>query len=642
MSSRATIGRLMLVIAVLISTAAFAEPERYRKPAPEEDKSSNIEFPVFGACAGLPDTDRQARVMERVAKRTWHVLGLPYERKDFTGPPNMRASRGDDGWMVVRGTITDTGIPLRNQVITGEVVQFDEPILMTLRSTDAFGELLLEIDLAKGFVRVRSVTVSRSMIGGQSHSSPMPEQSSSRVVTQSTFPPVAPGVIKLKVRTLGEKVTLWANGSEIVSFADPDPAGGKFGFGSVGHMKFRNINQWELISEYEKERREACVREMHEFCTQIDTHYDADVRRRNEVKVTNAGLLWTWPATGTTVDFKIDGPRIAATVGAGLYGNDTLVAGGFPDVEVLGTDGRVYRPAGDRKASIEGDDLVIRMTLPLSAGDGKTATAHVLAKLTVQTVWFWTITVEGVQPKSIRAHVGLTGPFRMSKEDLKKSPDAMFGVKPLPGKSILRHNAKAGIYVKAIEPANTRLFVREGSDGWLGMRTSDPKLRFATSILPAQPLNLIGFKHRMVHYIRYPEGPVQHWRRVPSYQEYPTNVDLARFAGHGADAMVWHHTWLGDDFRDREGFFVNHDEMKRAMAETHRLGLKTIGYLGIVPGRNSLLRYEDTCPVGNAKGYGGYGKNWDLQDQTFYHVAGRYPEFIVWMTDYWCKKYGLD
>ena len=519
----------MLILILGVSSTVLAEPERYRKPAPAEDRGGLIEEPVFGPCADLPGTDRTLGVYEWVAKRTWHVLGLPYERKDYTGPPAMKPEH-ENGWVVVEGTVTDGGVPLRNQIITADIAQLDEPLLMTLRCTDAFGELLLELDLAKGFVRARSVMVSRTMIGGQSHSSPMPEQSSHRVITESTFAPIPAGVVHLKVKTLGQNVTVWANDNEIVSFVDPDPSAGKFGFGSVGTMKFRNVNQWELISEYEKERRETCVKEMHEYCKQIDTHYNGDVRERNQVEVTDKGLLWTWPATGATVAFTIDGPRIVAKVGAGLYGNDMLVAGGFPDVEVIDTDGRVYLPDADRKASIEDDELGIRMTLPLRSDDGKTATAHVLAKLTVQTVWFWTIHVEGVEVKSLRAYIGLADPFKMSEEDLKNSPDAMFGVKPLPGKSILRHNAKAGLYVKAIEPANTELCVRPDSDGELGVRTSDPTLRFATSILPAQPLNLIGFKHRMVHYIRYPEGPIQHWRRAPSYQEYPTNVDLARFA----------------------------------------------------------------------------------------------------------------
>ena len=78
-------------------------------------------------------------------------------------------------------------------------------------------------------------------------------------------------------------------------------------------------------------------------------------------------------------------------------------------------------------------------------------------------------------------------------------------------------------------------------------------------------------------------------------------MDLARFASQGTDARVWHHTWVHSDFRDREGFIVNDPEMQRALRETHRLGMKTICYLGIEPGRSALLRYEDMCPKGSGR-----------------------------------------
>lgn len=632
----------VILLIAMGGCASLSEPARYRKPAPAEDGGILIEEPVFGSCAGLPETGQHFGVMEWVAKRTWHILGMPFERKDFQGPPEMHPKR-EGGWVVVDGTITDGGVPLRNQVITAEVQQQNEPLLVALRCTDAFGEVLMEIDLHKGWARARSVTVSRTMVGGKSHSSPMPEESSNRIISDKRFSPRLADIVTLKIRTQGEDVTVWADGDHIYSFKDPDVAGGKFGFGSVGAMRFRNANQWELISHYEKNRREACIREMHAFCKKIDRHYDGDVRERNEVSVTDNGLLWTWPATGATARFEVRGPKIHARLGAGLYGNDTLVEGGFPDVVVVGKDGQTFTADPQGKATIEGDDLGIHMSLPLRSSQGNTATARVFAKTTVQTVWFWTITADGVDAKQIRADFGLADGFRMEEKHLEKSPDAMFGVKPLPGKSVLRHNAKAGIYFKAIEPDNTSLVVSPPEEGSVfGVGTTDPCLRFATTVLPAQPLNMVGFKNRMVHFIRYPEGPIQHWRRAPSFQEYPTNVDLARYAGHGTDAMVWHHTWLSDDYRDREGFFVNHDKMKRAMDETHRLGMTAIGYLGIVPGRSALLRYEDTVPLGGANAYGGYAKNWDLQDHTFYHVAGRYAEFIVWMADYWCKKYGLD
>ncbi|HOJ75154.1 MAG TPA: hypothetical protein PLQ89_05565 [Phycisphaerae bacterium] len=638
--TRLSIRRVLLFTCVCACTA-FAGPERYRKPAPAEDHGELIEEPVFGPCAGHDGTDQTLQVFEWVAKRTWHILGLAYERKDFTGPPAMTVDYAD-GWAVIRGTVADAGVPLRNQVITAEIRQVDQPVLITLRGTDAFGEVLVELDLKRGHVRARSVEVSRSMIGGQSHSSPMPEQSSNRIITERSFEAIPSGEAKLKIRTQGEHITLWANDREVVSFVDPDPAAGKFGLGSVGTLRARNLNQWELISPYEKQRREACWKEMRAFCKQIDSGYDDDVRARNRVERSGETLLWTWPATGATARFQVDGPRVRAKVGAGLYGNDTLIDGVFPEVTVVAADGEEFTADPGRQALIEGDALALRFTLPLRSPSGKTAIARVLAKLTVQTVWFWTIEVDGVQPKSIQAYVGLADGFRLRETDLKRTPDAMFGDKPRIGKAIMRQNGKAGIYVKLIEPANTHLGVRPNSDGQLDITTSDPKLRFATSILPAQPLNLIGFKNRMVHYIRYPEGPIQHWRRAPSYQEYPTNADLARFAGHGTDAMVWHHTWLSNDYRDREGFFVNHAEMKRAMDETHRLGMTAIGYLGIVPGRSSLLGFEDTIAFNDRSSYGGYTKNWDLQDHTFYHVGGRYPDFITWMADYWCKEYGLD
>lgn len=633
--------RWFAVLFMFCVCPAAAGPARYRKPAPAEDHGILLEEPVFGACAGMQGADQTMQVFEWVAKRTWHTLGLPYERTDFSGPPAQRVECAD-GWVLVKGTVADAGMPLRNQVITAEVQQVDQPVLITLRSTDAFGEVLVELDLRRGQATARSVTVSRTMIGGQSHSSPMPEQSSNRIIAQSRFEPFPRGAVVLKIRTQGEQIVLWADGREVFSFSDPDPAAGKFGLGSVGTLRLRKLNQWELISPYEKERRQACLEEMCAFNRQLDSFYDDDVRARNRVERSDGSLLWTWPATGATARFKIDGPRVTARVGAGLYGDDTLIDGVFPEVSVAAADGEEFLPDPNREATIESDELALRMMLPLRSLSGKTAVARVLAKLTVQTVWFWTVEVEGVQPKTIQAYVALAEGFRMRETDLKSTPDAMFGDTPRVGRAVMRQNARAGVYVKLIEPANSLLGVRPDSGGQLAINTTDAKLRFATSILPAQPLNMVGFKNRMVHYIRYPEGPIQHWRRAPSYQEYPTNVDIARFAGHGTDAMVWHHTWLSNDYRDREGFFVNHPEMKRAMDETHRLNMTAIGYLGIVPGRSSLLGFDDTIAFNDASKFGGYTKNWDLQDHTFYHVGGRYPEFITWMTDYWCKEYGLD
>ncbi len=622
------------------SIVAEAEPAVFRKPAPLEDNVSVIEEPVFGACAGHEKTDEAIGVMEWVSKRIWHILGHEYTLKDFEGPP-AKSPEYKDGWVIVKNTVTDGGVPCRNQIITCEIEQMDEPLVVYVRSADAFGEIFIELDLRKGWARAHSVTINRTMIGGVSHSSPMPLEANDLIIKEDLFTPPAAGPVNLKILTRGERIALWANDQEIFRFQDPDPAGGKFGFGSHGNMRFRNVQQWELISAEEKKRREDCIREMSEFCRDIDAYYDNDVRQKNRIRTSEGGIDWFWPATGASVKLRVNGPRVEATIGAGLYGNDTLVDGVYPEIIVTAKNDVEYGPDPNGTAKITADDLSIRMELPLIAKGGKKATAHVLAKLSVQTVWFWTVTVDGVEAKSIQAWIGLAPDFAMEKKDLNKTADAMFGLASQKGKTVMKTNHKAGFYAKAIEPAHTVLGVSDTHPGALGISTTDAKLRFGTVILPAQPLNLVGFKKRMVHYIRYPEGPVQHWRRRPSYQEYPADVDLRRFAGHGCDAMVWHHTWIGSDTLDREGFMVNEAEMARAMKETHRLGMTAIGYLGVVPGRNSLLRYEDTCPLSGSD-YGGYQKNWDLQDATFYHLNGRYVEFLPWWTDYMCKEYGLD
>src|SRR5690606_6363359 len=119
---------------------------------PAEDAGPLIAEPVLGRCAGQEDGAKQLHVLpeaEWVAKRAWYVLGRPYERADFKGPPEMKVQVGDD-CTVVTNTVACGGVPLRNQIVTFEIEQRDKPILIVLRSTDAFGEVMIEMDLLKG------------------------------------------------------------------------------------------------------------------------------------------------------------------------------------------------------------------------------------------------------------------------------------------------------------------------------------------------------------------------------------------------------------------------------------------------------------------------------------------------------------
>jgi hypothetical protein len=673
---RAAHFAIWFVLVVVMPSAGLASgPPRFRAPAPAEDDGPLIAEPVFGAAAGQQGVGQYLHVMEWVAKRTWHVLGLPYERKDFTGPPDLKGVKPGDGCYEITGTVANAGVPLRNGIVACEIEQRDRPVLVVLRSADAFGEVLVELDLLAGKARARSVTVSRSMIGGQSHSSPMPEEASPNRIGEFPFKAIGPGWHRLRMETRGAKVELWAaktddgsvnpntvipkagaqaapgltdqrnNGlteplatagwTRLLAFDDPDPAGGKFGLGSVGTVAVRNLQQWELISPAEKQRREACLRDMHELCCSLDAEYEGDVRKANRVEVAGNRVTWTWPPTGATAVFTSEKGVPRGVVKAGLYGNDTLIDGACPEVVVASKTGEVFRADPGREVRFEADPLGLRMTLSLVGTNGRRALAHVKAQFTVVTVWWWTVTVEGIEPKEIEVFIGVAPQFALPA-DRAAASEAGMAVAVASGKkggTYYRHNAKAGVLVKALM-SDVVLGSRADASGEVAAVAEGDRLRFATLWLPAQPLNPIGFGTRMVHYIKYPEGPIQNWRRRPSFQEYPDNADLARFRGHGTGAMVWHHTWTSSDFRDREAFLVNEPEMKRATREAHRLGMAMIGYIGIVPGRSSLLRFDDALDQ--------YQKNWDLQDFTFYATPGRWQEFLPWMTDYWCREYGLD
>lgn len=637
------VGRVLLVFSVPLLGACVG-PARFRNPAPAEDAGTLIREPVFGAAAGHKDAGQYLHVVEWVAKRTWRVLGLPYERKDFQGPPDLKGIKACDGGREITATVASAGVPLRNQVITCEIEQRDKPVLILLRSTDAFGEVLMELDLPAGRAEARSVTVSRSMIGGQSHSSPMPEEASPQRISRFSFRPVGAGWHKLRIETRGAEISLAVDDAAVLQFVDPDPAGGKFGFGSTGTVAVRNIEQYELISPAEKARREACLREMHEFCRGLDAEYDGDVRRRNRVETRGSSTIWTWPPTGATATLyprggEAGGPSgrsgagVQGRVKAGLYGDETLIEGAFPRVEVVTQDGRLLACAAEPSEMIA-DESGIRRRFDLPGGTASAA-VDVEIRFTVQTVWWWTISVRGLTPREVRAYIGLAPQFATGVKE-SASSEAGMAVAVASGKeggTYYKHNDKVGVFFKTLTPGAVLGPSAAGGHD-LAFSVQAPKLRFASMWLPAQPLNPIGFTTRMVHYIKYPEGPIQHWRRRPSFQEYPDDVDLARFRYHGTEAMVWHHTWIQNDFRDREAFLVHEQEMKRAMRETHRLGMATIGYIGIVPGRSALLRFDDALDE--------YQKNWDLQDFTFYATPGRWQEFLPWMTDYWCREYGLD
>jgi hypothetical protein len=306
----------------------------------------------------------------------------------------------------------------------------------------------------------------------------------------------------------------------------------------------------------------------------------------------------------------------------------------MPWIEVHAEDGRIFRPDPQGKSKIAAGKTGITMTLPLRDAGGASVQAQVTIRFTIHPVWFWRVSVTGIRPKYVQAR------FDVALE-AGAVPAGVAGEAPnlIQGKSgtrWLHHNGKSGVYLQTCDPGT--LVGPAAADGHGGRRVvisaGASPLRFASLWLPAQPLNPIGFSKRMVHFIRYTLGPVGLWREGPSAQEYPSDAEIEEYARYGTEAMVWHHTWASCNYRRREGFVINDAEMRRAMAHCHRHGIAVIPYLGIVPGRSPLLRYEDLAAP--------YDKNWDLQDFTFYASAGRWQEVLPWLTDSWCRNYAID
>ncbi len=515
------------------------------------------------------------------------------------------------------------GLPLRNQINRLEMAWGNSAVLIALRCTDAFGEILIDLRPAEGTATAYSNTINRIMKGGVSHSSPMPEETLVERIGRFQFAPAGEGGHRLTVSAVEQQVRVSIDGQDAIAFEDPDVAGGSFGIGTPGTVSIYSFSQHEYVTPDEQKRRDDFVRKMHEFALELDAEYEADVERNNTLSIRGNTLTWTFPDTGAQVVLTAKQGSLTGTMNAGLYGNARLLSGNFAHAKIVAEDGEVYHPAPDAKPTLQGDATHLDVQLPLQSASGKTANMHVLAKFTENATWFWTAEIEGVSVATATLSFGLDSAFAPNRE-----PTGL-------ANSVLRTDAVVGHYWQRISGQDTRVAIREVDDSpTLVLQSKRPRFRWATMWLPMHKLILTGYKKRMLHFIRYPETPVQEWRERPSRDEYPTDEELRRYAAHGVEAMVWHHTWTSNNYRLREGFVVHEAEMRRAMRKAHDLGISVITYIGIVPGRHPVLRYEDLA--------GSYDKNWDLQDFTFYSVAGRWPDFLAYMTDYWCREYGLD
>jgi hypothetical protein len=585
-----------------------------------------VSVPVYQSAANTPEATREWQYFVGTARRVGRLLGWELQ-------PKAQSQSFTNGAVQIKGTVLAAGIPCRNDTIDFEVLQHDLPVIVLLRSTDAFGELALTLDLSGGKASVRSLAVTRVMTG-ESTPSPRPGESTNHPVAEMRFAPLAKGWHRLAIREVEEKIAVEIDGQPALTFVDPEPAGGLFAVGSAGTVSVRNLRQCELVESAEVDRRERALREMAELAGGLDAEFAGDVEAVNRIEATDDRIKWTFSGTGCKAVLARGPGLVSGTLNAGLYGDDLLLSGPLPWIEVYAEDGKVFRPDPQGKAVLAARKTGLTMTLPLQDGSGATAEAQVAIRFTIHPVWFWRISVAGVRPKYLQAR--FTVPLEAAAAPADQAGDVPNIIKDKGARQWLLHNGRAGVYFQTCEPGS--VVGPAAGDGTAGQRVivSGPSasLHFATLWLPAQRLNPNGFSKRMVHFIRYTLGPVGLWREGPSAQEYPSDAEIEDYASHGTGAMVWHHTWASSNFRQRQGFVINDAEMRRAIDHCHRRGIAVIPYLGIVPGRSPLLRYEDLAAP--------YDKNWDLQDFTYYASAGRWQEVLPWLTDSWCRRYGID
>lgn len=597
-----------------------------------------------------PDNLRHLYSIPTMARRIAYVITEP-EIHSKVGKISCR-----NGAAVIDRCFAHLGVPVRNQLNTVRMEWGGSPFVLTLRGTDSFGEVLIYLDPASGTAAAWSITIDRALKGGVSYPSPRPEEQMIQRLGSFTFEPVGKGVHQVDVKAVEGDVLVHIDGRKVLSVYDPDVAAGCFGIGSHESVRLLEFEQTEYITRQEAESRERLVREMNAFCTELDSEYEADIARANSLSVEGNALIWRYPETGAMVELEATAGSVTAVMHAGLYGNARLLAGPFAMPEVTDESGDVYRADPDAVPALTAEPTGLRMDIPLVSRTGLLGAMRVSARFTENATWFWTaeanVASAARDPSAVKASVAFgldrtfvpnwpaAGPAGEAAKMVYGTSTIMEGVANAPestAQSFLCTDGVVGHFWKALSGQDTLMSV-ERVDGVpaLVVRSERPVFRWATMWLPYHKLNLTGYKKRMLHFIRYPETPNHEWRERPSVCEYPTDEELERFAANGVRAMVWHHTWTGNNFRRREGFVVNDSEMRRAMKKAHSLGIEVIPYIGIVPGRHPVLRYEDLSTRC------GYDKNWDLQDFTFYSVAGRFAEFFPYMTDYWCREYGID
>lgn len=559
--------------------------------------------------------------------------------------------------LLIRGSFAAAGVPVRNFRVVLDVDLDGLPFAVSIRGTDAFGELLIHVDPAEGLAEAFSVCIDRLLKGGVSYASPWPEEQIITPLGRLRIAPILPGRHELVAEAVEERVQLLCDGRLLLETRDPDILAGQLGLAAAGELRVYGLRQVEYITAAEKASRDRFVQEMTVFAGRLDDEYDTCVAAANTLAVDGESVVWKYPETGASLTLQAVPGGVLAEGRSGLYGDARMFSGVFSSPAVRTRDD-ILVPDPSSRPVFEGSSTDFSITLQLAGESGRSGAFRFQARLTENATWFCAGEFSGVDADEVTLAFGLDPGFRplfSAMEDAGRPAELLYGPEQalaaarerdkrsaadsgaLWRRSLLITDGKAGHFWTSLTGHDTEVSLQpvDGAPA-IVLRSRRSRFRWAMMWLPYHPLNLTGYRKRMLHFIRYAEGPVRQYLDGPPPGVYPSDEELERYAAGGVRAMVWHHPWTGNRFRERQGFVVNEQEMRRASWKAHELGIEFITYIGIVPGRHPALRYKDlACRMT-------YDKNWDLQDFTLYSVAGRFPAFLLFMTERWLREYGLD
>ncbi len=311
-----------------------------------------------------------------IARRIAYAVRNP----DFHSSEGRVEDRGKQG-LLIRGSFAAAGVPVRNFRFILDVDLDGLPFALSIRGTDAFGELLIHVDPAEGRAEAFSVCIDRLLKGGVSYASPWPEEQIITPLGRSRIPPIPPGRHELAVEAVEERVQLLCDGRTLLETRDPDILAGQLGLAAAGELHVHGLRQVEYITAAEKASRDRFVQEMTVFARRLDEEYDTCVAAANTLAVDGESVVWKYPETGASLTLQAVPGSVLAEGRSGLYGDARMFSGVFSSPAVRTCDDILVPDASSRPV-FEGSSTDFSITLQLAGESGRRGAFRFQARLT--------------------------------------------------------------------------------------------------------------------------------------------------------------------------------------------------------------------------------------------------------------------